>query len=241
MEIEIEGIVLSQTPYKEKDSMINVLTYKGRVGFYARGILSLSSKNASSCLLYSHSRFILSSRGENLTLRKGELISSFYNLYESIESMTLLGLISEVILKIVDEDDGRIYPIYLRILNLLKDGFDKLTLLAIFLAKIINYSGYALNYSSCVLCGSKKGIVGVDYNQGGFICAKCYQEINSQNNLYLKSFRYIFMVDLIDYDKVVLNKSIALKLIKELLDYLKDKFQLRKFNAEELFFRSLNL
>ena len=47
MVIEIEGIVIRQVQYKEKDAMISVLTKDGTVSFLARGILNPTSKNAS--------------------------------------------------------------------------------------------------------------------------------------------------------------------------------------------------
>ena len=41
------------------------------------------------------------------------------------------------------------------------------------LAQIVKSSGYALEYNSCVLCGSKTNIVNISYTHGGFICKKC--------------------------------------------------------------------
>lgn len=239
MEIEIEGIVLRQTPYKEKDAIISVLTEKGIASFYARGILSLTSKNASSCLVYAYSRFLLSSRGDKLTLRKGELIDSFYNNYQSVLKMTSLSLMSEVVFKISGDDDGRLYPSFYRILNLLKDDFDVLTLITIFLAKAINYSGYALQYEECTQCGSKRSIVAVDYSLGGFICKKCLKNNSIESSVYLKTFRYVFKVDVVDYDKIVLNETVCKRLIHEFISFLKDKFSLYTIASEEMFYESL--
>ncbi len=236
MELDIEGIVIRQTPYKEKDAIVNVFTSQGIATFYARSILALTSKNASSCLMYAYSRFLLSSHGDKLLLRKGELIDSFYNNYESIEKMTCLGVMSEVVFKIAGEDDGRLYAFFLKILNLLKNNFDILTLLCIFLAKAINYSGYALQYEECIQCSSKKNIVAVDYNLGGFVCKKCLKTKEVENNLYLKIFRYVFKVDIQDIDKNILNKSICMRLIKEFLAYLKAKFGFYNFASETMFF-----
>lgn len=234
MELEIEGIVLRQVPYKEKDAMMAVLTEKGIASFYARGILSLTSKNASSCIIYAFSRFLLSSRGDKLTLRKGELITSYYQNYSSVNKMMILGVMSEIVFRISGDDDGRLYPAFKRILELLKDDFDELTLLCIFLAKAILYSGYSLQFEECYQCGSKRNIVAVDYINGGFVCAKCKKSGVAESPTYLKTYRYVFMVNLDNFNKVKLNQTVCKRLINEFLKFLKDKFGFYKFASEEM-------
>lgn len=239
MEIEIEGIVLRQVVYKEKDAMMTILTPNGIASFFARGILSLTSKNAASCLVYAHSRFILSSSGERLSLRKGQLINSFYKNYESVLKMSALGLMSEVIFKISNDDDGRLYSPFLKILNLLSNDFDVITLITIYLAKAILFSGYSLTYDKCYLCRSKRSIVAVDYLNGGFVCKKCAVNLTPRSAIYLKTFRYVFMVEEDNYAKVTLNKTVCLNLITDFLNYLKNKFAFYKWNAQEMFFNAL--
>ena len=68
MVIEIEGIVIRQVQYKEKDAMVSVLTKDGTVSFLARCILSPTSKNASSCLLFAYSNFTLNSKQDKRQL-----------------------------------------------------------------------------------------------------------------------------------------------------------------------------
>lgn len=239
MEIEIEGIVLRQVPYKEKDAMMTVLTEKGIASFYARGILSLTSKNASSCLLYAYSRFLLSSSGDKLSLRKGQLIDSYYQNYQSVVKMSALSLMSEIVFKISGDDDGRLYHPFFKIIFLLREDFDPLTLVSIFLAKAILFSGYSLQFKECAQCGSKKGIVTIDYANGGFLCHKCAQNKANEAPLYLKTFRYVFLIDEENYNKTSINKKIAIRLINEFLNYLKDRFGFYKWTSQEMFFEAI--
>ena len=90
MEKEIEGIVLRQVPYKEKDKIVTIITREGLLSFNARGIASLTSKNSSSCNLFSLSNFTLNEKGKYLSLKQGKLIDSHYELYESLESMSAI-------------------------------------------------------------------------------------------------------------------------------------------------------
>ena len=236
MKIDIEGIVIRQNPYKEKDAMVSVLTKDGIVSFLARGVLSISSKNKSSCLPFSYSAFSLNSKADKLSLQQGKLIKSYYHFYNSLENLASINLISECIIKFIDEENTYLYAYLKSYLELLDQGFDEITLTAIMLAQIVKNSGYDLDYSSCVKCGSKNNIVHVSYHEGGFICSKCVnkkQDIDSQE--YLKSFRYVFMVpsDMLDHYK--LEHDVGQRLIKEFCSYLSESFGFKDIKSLEIY------
>ena len=104
MKLEIEGIVLKQTPYKEKDAMISVLTKDGIVSFLAHNVLAVTSKNKSACLPYTFSLFNLNSRNDKLTLSQAKIIKSYAHLYSSFEYLASINLINECINKFIDEE-----------------------------------------------------------------------------------------------------------------------------------------
>lgn len=235
MDKEINGLVLRQIPYGENNAMVTILTVEGIKGFYARGILNITSKNASSCLLYAYSSFLLTSKNESLSLKKAEVISSNYFLYSSIEKMASISLISEIILKVVDEEDGRLYEVFLAYLDGLKNNFDTLTLTTIFLFQIVKYSGYELTLDRCVICGETKNIVSLDYSKGGFICGKCNHLIR-EDLTYLKVMRYLNFLNIDDFQKHVFPSSLSLRIIDELLNYLSNSFSVTKWNSKGLFF-----
>ena len=159
MNLEVEGIVLRKVPYKEKDCMITILTKDGLKSFLGRGIQSTSSKNAASCNLFSTSIFSLNNKNDKYSLTQGKIISSNYELFTSLEAMSTLQLCGELTLRFMDEDNDQLYDYFQMIISYLKKGFDSKTLVCIYLAQIIKYSGYALSYNECVNCGSKKDIV----------------------------------------------------------------------------------
>ena len=236
-EVVISGIVIKSIPYGENDAIISVLTNDGVVTFKARGILKPSSKNMASCLMYAHSEFTLEEKKSNNYLTKAKLISSNYRLYENLEYMTCLGLISECINVFLDDKTSKIiFDSFLLLLKGINDDFDIYTLTLINLAKIVKESGYGIDVNSCIRCGDKKGIVSINLNEGGFICKKCFtssEEIKSTT--YLKTVRYIFNVDLDNYFHYQLNKSVAISLIREYIYYLQECFGYKKLKFFELF------
>ena len=239
MVIEIEGIVIRQVQYKEKDAMVSVLTKDGTVSFLARGILNPTSKNASSCLLFAYSSFTLNSKGDKLTLTQGKLIKSYYHLYESLEKMAAIQLVCELVIKCLDEDNGNVYPYLKNMLEHLSLNYDSRTLTLICIANIIKESGYALEYDECVKCGSKKDIVSYSFNEGGFICIRCLshnEEVKSE--VSLKTYRYIFKVDENNMNHYELNAKVALDLIVQLCSYLSNCFSIKEIKALEIYLRS---
>lgn len=241
MNIDITGIVLRINAYKEKDAMVLVLSENGTISFLARGVLSLTSKNASSVLLYAHSVFTLSNKGNNFTLTQGKLISSFSSMYESLEKMSAISFLSEVIIKCLDENNGQLYPYLLKCLELIDKDFDTLTLVCIVLANIIKLSGYSLNYSSCVFCSDNLHIASVSYSEGGFICSNHLRKNHCpQGEDYLKTFLYSFKVGVDKMNHYTFNKVTAINLLKDLTSHLKNSFGISSFKGEEMYLRSID-
>lgn len=236
-EIIIEGIVLKNIPYGENDGIITVLTSDKLVTFKARGILKPNGKNSASCLLYSESTFILSrSKNDLLTLIKGTQNNSNYQLYESIDVMCCLGLMSESILYFLDETSSKIYSSFKSVLKGVREEFDIYTLACIFIAKIINESGYGLHTSSCIRCGSTKKIVSLNYDDGGFICQKCLRDKEETFDPdYLKTMRYIFLVGEDNYQHHTITRKLSKMIINQLFDYLQERFGYKKLYFLDLF------
>lgn len=234
MKIEIEGIVIRQNAYKEKDAMISVITKDGIVSFLAKNILTLSSKNRSACMPFSYSIFTLNSRLDKLTLTQSKLLKSYVHLYSSLSSLTSINLVIECINKFVDEDNNVIYHYLKNYLELLNNNFSETTLTLIILAQIIKSSGYNLEYNSCVKCGSKKDIVDVSYLEGGYLCLKCSKNRNISQE-YLKTFRYVFMINPSQMDHHIVNEIIGDKMIEDFCNYLITSFGFKELKALEMY------
>lgn len=240
MDINVEGIVIKQVHYKEKDCMISLFTKSGIVSFLARGVLSLNSKNASSCLLYNYSEFTISEKNNHYSLKQGKSLHTFKNLYENLDNISCVSLMSEVTLKFIDEEYENLYEYFKNIMFLLESNFSSETLLAIYLAQVIKYSGYKLEYDCCVECGSKNNIVSISYLEGGFLCKNCIKNDSFLSPNHLKSYRYVFMIDSNSLDHYELNKNDSLKLIKDFCSYLCTSFGEKELKALDMYFYGKN-
>ncbi len=217
----LEGYVTKLSEYKDSDKIVTILTKDGFYSFHARGVKNVQSKNASSLLLFSYSSFLLEINGKSLALKEGALLKEPpYS--DSLIRMASLSFISELISRLlVIEGDERIFSYLAKVLSLMQEGFSEINLCLFFFAFLLKEIGYSLNVDECVICHSKKDIVGLDINEGGFICkneeesgAKC---LSSRN---LKIIRYIFKSEMENLGSISFESKECMQIIKILSDYL---------------------
>ena len=226
---EIEGIVIRVTPFRDNDAMVNVISPERIHSFLGRGVLKYESKNSSSVNMYTKGRYQLSKGKDGMSLRVGELLNSYQNAKTSLDGLTVLDMIGETTNKLVQSEDApRIYNELERCISLIDEGFDALTVGLIYLAHVLNVTGYGLDVDSCVFCGKTSQIVAVSYKDGGFICQDCFDALNHVkcSARKLKIIRYIFKVDAPNFNKVSFEKNEVIELLNELHDFILDVAQI---------------
>ena len=170
-----EGIVLSSMDYREKDSLISVLTRDfGRLSFVAKGTMSVHSKNAPACLPYTSSEFCFDYReGKTVfPLKTAKIKNSRRQVREDLDLLSFAGLLCELSEKITEQGVvcHDVYQILEQTLNHLNE--DPYLSICLFLAFSLRYLGVDPVVDECVLCGSTK-VSAISVKEGGFVCASC--------------------------------------------------------------------
>ena len=221
--MEFEGIVIRRTTYKEGAAMISVLTKDKIRSFLAKGVLKITSKNAPSVNLFTKSLFQTYNGEEGDWLRVGEVISSYPNITKSFEKLAVLDFISEITNSLIGSGDAKdVYSLLEKPLECLNGEFSPLTATLIYFAKVLIASGYGLDVDSCAICGKKEAITALCYKDGGFICKNCFDSSNhvKTDPRKLKIIRYIFKVDLANFDRVTFSNDECKEIIFELSEFL---------------------
>lgn len=235
--MEFIGIVIRLTPFRDHDAMVTVLSNDKIRSFLARGVLKYDSKLAHVVNIYSKSRFQIGKGKDGYVLRNGELLNSFQGIKDDIYRLGVLDFVGEITNKMIQGSDASlIYPFFERTLELLDQKFSPYTLANIYFAKVLNVSGYSLNVDSCSICGKKDQIVGVSYNDGGFICEHCFSALNhiKMPAIELKIIRYIFKVDVDNFGKVEFDKNNSINVLKVLNSFLEYASQTKLTSIELL-------
>lgn len=216
------GFVISVSPYKDYDAMVNILTNEGKKAFKARGILKPTSKNAPSCQLFSLGEFVLNESNNRHTLISAYCIKKVKNLIDNPKVATFLSFLAEVISKSEDVNAINYFDFMDSIIDLFNNGFnDILSLTLITLSIVMGYEGISLNASKCSKCGSKENITTVSYENGGFLCLDC-SEIAQFDVKYLTYFRYTNLATINDLSRFSVPSEIGQRLLKEYFDYIED-------------------
>ena len=221
--MEIDGLVLRVNPYRDYDAMVTVINERSSFSFLARGVRKIQSKNSFSVLPFAYSHFDLMKTKDGLSLKTGNVIDSHSKVRDSFQGLLMLDFIGEVTSKFLEEKEFyKAFPSIKKIIELLERGFDLYTLAIIYLAFILNESGYGWNVKACQKCGQKDDIVAINTSTGGFICRDCFDGQNGAklSTRLLKIIRYIFMVQPEMYDHIAFEKDeclVILSLIEEFI------------------------
>ncbi len=179
-----EGIVLSSMDYREKDTLISVLTKEfGRLSFVAKGTMSINSKNAPACLPYTSSEFCFDYReGKTVfPLKTAKIKNSRRQVREDLGLLSFAGLLCELTEKCTEQGavSDEIYQTLESALNHLQ--YDKYLSVSLYLAFVMRTLGIDPVVDECVLCGSTK-VSTISIKEGGFVCPVCRPHVQAQSN-----------------------------------------------------------
>lgn len=177
MQVVDKGLILRETPYKEADVMLSVLTEcGGKLSVLARSAKRKGSRVSAAIQLLAYSELTLYESGARYTLNEAEPIEMFFGIRGDIVKLALGSYFAEV-LELAAESES-INPELLRLgLNSLyalsKTNIPHKKIKAVFELKIAALSGYAPNVLGCGCCGSVDNLVYFDVENGTVLCSAC--------------------------------------------------------------------
>ena len=201
-EVNVEGVVLKQIPYKDNDMILHVYTKDyGKLSFVAKGIRKLTSKNARASSPMMISEFSVNLKKGLSTLIKAAPINYLRHIKESIESEIVGNYILEYFYRYVEENepDEDVYKQLIESLKALDYGYSPLLVYCLFQVFILNHNGISIDVDGCVVCGSLK-VVSISVDEGGFVCEQHYKNNVIYPKEVLKAFRHLhkLTIDSID-------------------------------------------
>ena len=215
MIIDIEGVILSETPYGETSKIINVLTKeKGIIGIMCKGAKSMKSPLRALTMTYTYARFYIYYKEDKLsTLKDVDLINSFNRIKQDIMLISYANYLSELTTQVLKQEyDENIYNILVSSLIKLDMGFDPLVITNILEIKYLTFLGVGLNLDDCVVCGSNKEIITIDGDLGGYICKKCYNNEKIVNDKVIKLLRMYYLIDINHISNIKIEEKTKLEI-----------------------------
>lgn len=223
----VDAIILKINPTKDNDAMVKAISNEKCFSFFARGILKITSKNASQLNLFNLVKLNLSEGKQGgISLKDARLIKSHSHILDDFNKAAVLNYISEISSKLLlDEDECHIYNFLDMLLDKLDSGFDPFTIANVYTAKLLNEVGVGLNVNECTHCHGTKGIVKMDFNNGGFVCKKCFNNLTKPTPItLLRIYRYIFSTDEETFVDTPIDKDSNKVIFRNLVEYIEDTF-----------------
>jgi DNA repair protein RecO len=87
---------------------------------------------------------------------------------------------------------------------------------AVYLQRLLSLLGWGLHLEGCVVCGSKKDIVGLDLSAGGFICRRHINESTTTllPAVELHAIRQISLISFAELEHVSIDNKVMVAIIK---------------------------
>jgi len=176
-----EGIIIKRRNIGEADRFLTVLTpYFGKITVSAKGVRKILSKLKGHLELFNHSKLIVH-KGRTIDIITGaETIESFKNLKSKLSSASKVFLLSEILDKILHEEESHpeMFELFLESLQILNRGKGNGFLVNAFILKILSELGYKPELNKCVHCtGSlKKNELYFSPVAGGLFDGKCIKD-----------------------------------------------------------------
>lgn len=221
--IEVEGIVVSNTPYKESSKIINIFTSEyGIIGCLSKGCKNLKSKLRLPSEKFAYGVFHLYYKENGLsTLIDGDIKNYFFNIKNDIVKISYLSYLIELAVHTYKEsENNEVYNLLIDSILKIEDNLDPRIITNILEVQYLSYLGINLNLDECVKCGSSK-VVTLSMNKGGYVCSNCRDNEELIDEKVLKLLRLYQYVDIskisnLDIDEN--NSKIISKIIDEYYD-----------------------
>lgn len=223
---EVEGFILSETPYGDTSKIINVFTKEeGVIGIICKGAKSLKSKNRVATMKLSYARFNIYYKKDKLsTLVSADIIDPLKKIKEDIILVSFLSYISELTSQVLKQsNDEEIYDTFMNIVLKLNEGLDPIVLTNILEIKYLEYLGVLFNLDSCVLCGSKTNIATIDGDKGGYVCLNCLTNEVVVDPKVIKMIRMYYYVNVKSIKEIKVEEKVR-DTINEFLDVYYDRY-----------------
>lgn len=219
---KFEGIIISETPYGDNSKIINIFTKeKGIIGVMCPNVKSLKSPLRSKTLKFTYATFHLKYNQNKLSkLIDVDIINNLSTIKEDIKLISYLSYLTDLTYQVAKQnDDNKIYEIFISTILKINEGKNPLILTNILELKYLDYLGVSLNLSSCIKCGNKTNIVTLDPTEGGYICQNCYTNEKILNPKSIKLIRMYYLIDINSISDIKINEEIANE-----INYFLDKY-----------------
>lgn len=223
---EVEGFILTETPYGETSKIINVFTKDyGIIGIMCKGAKSLKNKNRVSTMRLNYAKFNIYYKKDKLsTLVSADILNPLKKIKSDIVLISYLNYLAELTNQVIKQSNNlAIYDEFIAAILKIEEGLDPLVITNILEIKYLAELGVLFSLDECVICGSKTNIATIDADKGGFICLNCLTNEVIVDKKVIKMLRMYYYVNIKSISNIKVEDNIK-DVINKFLDMYYERY-----------------
>lgn len=224
MEItRVNGIIISEKPYKESSKILNIITEEyGVISAIAKGSKRLKNNLRSVTSKLTYAEFQLNYKeGKLSTLICADIINPLFNIKNDLLKISYASYLLDLTSQVLKENNNKnIYEILVSSLLKIEEGFDPVVISNILELKYLSYLGISPNFDTCSICGKSK-ILTLSVEKGGFVCNEHHTNEKIVSNKTLKIIRMLYYVDIDKISKLDVSAEVK----KEIDEYIDEYYE----------------
>lgn len=210
--LEVEGFIISVTPYGDTSKIINVFTKEGLIGCIAKGAKSLKSNLRVNTEKFTYGRFIIKKNENKLSyVKEVSEVNNLVNIKNDLVLISYLSYIVELTSQVIRQtnDCESLYNIFINTILKLNEKHNPKVITNIYELKVLDYLGVGINFNQCSKCGNTKDIITIDGDIGGYICKNCYTNEFIYDDKTIKMLRLYYLIDISSISELKISDNVV--------------------------------
>lgn len=172
------GLILAETPVKDSDKFLTVLTAEhGKISLYANHVRSIKRGAFAYTVPMQYCRFEVNHKSDKYNLASGEVLHSFLDLTNDLCKFALAQYALDITreLTVENNDESELLQLALNTLYVIQNSEKQLSLIkATFEFRAMALAGYMPDLSACGFCErTDDSVMFFDIMNGRLICSHC--------------------------------------------------------------------
>lgn len=239
--IDIEGIVISDSPYRETSKLVKIITKEyGIISLLARGSRTLKSDLRCVTTKLTYATFHIKYKENGLsTLISADIKNNLKNIKTDISKISYVSFLLDLTEQVMKQsNDENIFDILISSILKIEENYDELIITNILELKYLEFLGVMPIIDKCSVCGSKTGIATLSSSKGGYVCNNCLTNDYIVDEKTIKLIRMFYYVDISKISSTKINSKLKNEINNFIDDYydrytglyLKSKIFLKNLN-----------
>lgn len=210
---KVKGIIIKETPYKDNDKIVTILTDKlGKISCLAKGAKKNNSPILASSQYLVYSEFVLYKGTSFYQINSANVLLTFYNFRVDFDKLQIAFELTKIIQQVTDEnqDTEQVLKLFLNTIYALDNlDKDKRIIVTAFKIRLFAILGFAPVISRCNQClndltnkkDNEKITIYYDYVSNVFLCSECIAGKDMKryikvNEATIVAIRYVCLTDI---------------------------------------------